>query len=71
VDAVAVRGALTYFTPNPVLLLQGVLVITLFAIVVAASVSSEGLSLWSVGGGSFALIITYYLHRRCISSRAI
>jgi cation:H+ antiporter len=60
-DAVAVRGALTYFAPKPVLLMQAVVLILLLALVCAAAAAGTGLSIAGVGLGSMLLIVVYVL----------
>lgn len=49
VDAIAVRGALTYFTPQPVLLFQGVMLLFLLALALAGAAAGDPLSLGGVG----------------------
>jgi cation:H+ antiporter len=43
VDLVVVRGALTYFTPNPILLVQGMMLLLLLALALAGAVVGEPL----------------------------
>ena len=59
-DAAAVRGALTFFTPRPVLLLQGMLLVVLLALTLAAVVAGEFVTLLGVGL-SPALLLGGYL----------
>jgi cation:H+ antiporter len=59
VDFAAVRGALTYFTPKPVLLMQGVMVILLLAIALAGSAAGERIVVSSVGLSTIGLITAY------------
>jgi cation:H+ antiporter len=49
VDAMAVRGALTYFAPQPVLLFQGVMLILLLAVALAGAAAGEPLAFGGVG----------------------
>jgi cation:H+ antiporter len=49
VDLVAVRKALTYFTPQPVLLFQGVMLLLLLSIALAGAAAGEPLSLAGFG----------------------
>jgi len=55
VDAIAVRGALTFFTPHPVLLFQGVMLLVLLALVLAAGAAGEPLAVWGFGLTPFLL----------------
>ncbi len=53
VDVALVNGALTFFTPRPVLMLQGILLILLLSLTAAAVVTGEkftvaGVGLWTV-----------------------
>jgi len=60
VDAVAIRGkALTFFAPQPALLMQGVLLILLTALASAAIASREFASLGRVGTWSILLAAAY------------
>lgn len=49
VDAVAVRGALTYFTPQPVLLFQGVMLVLLLALALAGAIAGEPVAFLGLG----------------------
>ena len=49
VDVVAVRGALTYFTPQPVLLFQGVMLLLLLGVAIAGAVAGDPLAVAGVG----------------------
>ena len=49
VDVIAVRGALTYVTPQPVLLLQGVMLLLLLALATAGAALGDPIALWGVG----------------------
>lgn len=60
-DLVGVRGALTYFTPQPVLLLQGVMLLMLLGIALAGAVASEPLSWAGMGLTPVLLVIGYVL----------
>lgn len=60
VDALGIRQwALTFVTPQPVLLLQGVLLILLLAVAMAAMAAGELWSVASVGGWSILLAALY------------
>lgn len=59
VDLVAVRGALTYFIPHPVLLFQGVMLLLLLALSLAGAASGEPLSLFGMGLTPFLLVAGY------------
>jgi cation:H+ antiporter len=59
VDAVGLKGALTYFSPGPVLLMQAVFIILLLGIVIAAAAAGTNLSLLNVGAGTFVVAIAY------------
>lgn len=48
-DAVAVRGALTYFTPQPVLLFQGVMLLLLLGVVLAGAAAGDPIAVAGVG----------------------
>ena len=58
-DAVGFEGALTYVTPSPVLLMQGVLLILLLALVIAGGASSSAVSVFGVGAATVGLALTY------------
>jgi cation:H+ antiporter len=60
-DVAVVRGALTFFTPRPVLLLQGVLLVILLTLTLAAVTSGELLSVAGVGLWSTLLFGAYLL----------
>jgi cation:H+ antiporter len=64
VDLVAVRGALTYFTPQPVLLFQGVMLLLLLAITMAGAVAGEPLALGSIGLTPVVLLGGYLMTLR-------
>ena len=49
VDLIAVRGALTYVTPKPVLLFQGVMLILLLAMALAGAAVGEPVSMMGIG----------------------
>ena len=49
VDAIAVRGALTYFTPQPILLFQGVMLLLLLGIAMAGAAAGDPIALLGVG----------------------
>jgi cation:H+ antiporter len=58
-DVVAVRGALTFFTPQPVLLFQGVMLLLLLSLALAGAVLGEPLSLAGIGGTTVLLLLGY------------
>jgi cation:H+ antiporter len=64
VDLIAVRDALTYFTPNPVLLFQGVMLLLLLALALAGATIGEPLSLLGVGLTPALLVAGYLLTLR-------
>lgn len=62
------RGALTFFTPKPVLLLQGIMLILLIAVAVAGIMASEvvalfGVGLWSCLLGYLYIVSLLMAHR--------
>ncbi|MCL4302164.1 MAG: sodium:calcium antiporter [Anaerolineae bacterium] len=61
VDLIIVRGALTIFTPRPVLLLQGVLLVLLLGVTLAGINAGELFSLFGVGFWSVLLFGLYVL----------
>jgi len=64
VDMIGVRGALTYFTPHPVLLFQGVMLLLLLALALAGAVAGEPLSIMGVGFTPALLLIGYLVTLR-------
>ena len=58
-DMVAVRGALTYFTPQPVLLFQGVMLLLLLAVALAGAAALEPLSFMGIGATPVLLLVGY------------
>lgn len=68
VDLTLVRGALTFFTPRPVLLLEGVLLTMLLALTLAASTAGEFGAIWGVGLWSVLLLVVYILTIYLIAS---
>lgn len=58
-DAVGYEGALTYVTPSPVLLMQGVLLILLLALVIVGGSSSSALSVFGVGAATVGVALSY------------
>lgn len=68
VDLVAVRGALTYFTPQPVLLFQGVMLLLLLSLAMAGAISAEPVAVSGVGLTTVLLMAGYLLTVR-FSSR--
>ena len=61
VDVIAVRGALTYFTPQPVLLFQGVMLLLLLSLALAGAASGEPITILGVGLTTFVLMAGYLL----------
>lgn len=59
VDMIAVRGALTYFTPQPVLLFQGVMLLLLLAVALAGAAAGDPLSLAGLGLTPVLLVAGY------------
>jgi cation:H+ antiporter len=59
VDLVALRRALTFFTPQPVLLFQGVMLLLLLAIAVAGAAAGDPLSLLGIGLTPVVLVLGY------------
>lgn len=59
VDIALVRGALTFFIPKSVLLVQGVLLVLLLALALAAASAGEFIAVWQVGLWAVALFIAY------------
>jgi cation:H+ antiporter len=68
VDLVAVRGALTYFTPQPVLLFQGVMLLLLLATAVAGSAIGEPIAVFGIGLTPMLLMAGYLATVRVSSS---
>ena len=58
-DAVGFKGALTYVTPSPVLLMQGVLLILLLALVIVGGASSSAVSVFGVGAATVGVALSY------------
>lgn len=61
VDLTVMRGALTFFTPRPVLLLQGILLALLLGLTLAAVTAGEIFTLWNVGLWTVLLFGAYLL----------
>jgi cation:H+ antiporter len=62
VDLIAVRGRpLAYFTPQPVLLLQGVMLLLLLALALAGAAAGEPLSMYGIGMTPLLLLAGYIL----------
>lgn len=62
VDLIAVRGRpLAYFTPQPVLLLQGVMLLLLLALALSGAASGEPLSMFGIGLTPLLLVAGYVL----------
>jgi cation:H+ antiporter len=59
VDIIAVRGALTFFTPQPLLLFQGVMLLLLLTLALAGAILQEPLSIAAVGLTPVALLAGY------------
>lgn len=59
VDLMAVRGALTYFTPQPVLLFQGVMLVLLLGVALAGAAAGEPISFAGVGFTPLLLLAGY------------
>ncbi len=59
VDGFVVRGALTAFTPKPVLLLQGALLIFLLSLTLAGAVAGISVAFWGIGVWSVMIFILY------------
>ena len=59
VDAVVVRGAMTAFTPRPVLMLQGILLIVLLSLTLAGAVTDLPLTVWHIGLWPVLIFIVY------------
>ncbi len=59
VDLLYVRGALTYFTPKPVLLLQGMFLILLLGLALVAVAAGDTLTILGVGVWSLLLVAVY------------
>jgi cation:H+ antiporter len=68
VDLVAVRGALTYVTPKPVLLFQGVMLLLLLATALAGAAVGDPLSLAGVGLTPALLAIGYIMTVRATAT---
>jgi cation:H+ antiporter len=58
-DLTTVKGALTYFTPHPVLLFQGVMLLLLLATALAGATIGEPLSIAGIGATSVVLLGGY------------
>ena len=59
VDLVAVKGALTFFTPQPVLLFQGVMLLLLLSIALAGAAAGEPFAFFGIGATSLLLLGGY------------
>ena len=68
VDLVAVRGALTYFTPQPVLLFQGVMLVLLLALALAGATAGEPIAFLGLGLTPILLVIGYLMTVRLSGS---
>ena len=61
------RGSLTFFTPKPELLLQGVLLTMLLALVLVGVVTGDALALGGVGAFSTLVFVLYLVAIRIVS----
>lgn len=61
VDLVAVRGALSYFTPQPVLLFQGVMLVLLLGLALAGAAAGEPLAIVGIGLTPLLLVAGFVL----------
>lgn len=61
IDLIAVRGALTYFAPHPVLLFQGTMLLLLLAVAMAGAAAGEPIALFNVGVTPVLLLIGYVI----------
>lgn len=68
VDFVAVRGALTFFTPPPVLLFQGVMLVLLLALALAGATAGEPIAFLGLGLTPILLFAGYLLTVRLSAS---
>ncbi|HXW07484.1 MAG TPA: hypothetical protein VD833_19770 [Vicinamibacterales bacterium] len=59
VDLIAVRGALTYFTPQPALLFQAVMLLLLLSIAIAGAAAGDPVSLFGFGLTPLVLLAGY------------
>lgn len=64
VDVIAVRGALTFVTPQPVLLFQGVMLLLLLAVATAGAAVGEPISVMGIGLTPVLLAAGYFLTLR-------
>lgn len=61
VDVTVVQGALTFFTPRPTLLLQGILLTLLLGLTLAAVTAGEIVIVWGIGLWTVLLFGAYLL----------
>ncbi|MDM9381486.1 hypothetical protein QUB80_12320 [Chlorogloeopsis sp. ULAP01] len=61
IDLVMVKGALTFFAPQPVLMLGGVILVTLLGLVLAANAVGEFVSLFGIGLWSLIVFSAYLI----------
>lgn len=61
VDLAGMRGALTFFTPQPVLLFQGVMQLLLLSLALAGAAAGEPLAIGGLGATSLLLAAGYVL----------
>lgn len=64
VDVIAVRGALTYFAPKPVLLFQGTMLILMLSLAMAGAAVGEPFALLGVGLTTVLLATAYLITLR-------
>src|SRR5690606_11101677 len=55
------RGALTYFTPRPILLLEGMLLVLLLGLTLVGILAGEFWAFFHVGGWTILLLLVYIL----------
>jgi cation:H+ antiporter len=67
-DAVAVRGALTYFAPGPVLLFQGTMLLLMLSVALAGVALGEPISLLGIGLTPLLLVAGYVITLRATHS---
>ena len=61
IDSIAVRGTLTYFTPQPVLLFQGTMLLLLLALALAGAAASEPVTIAGLGLTPLLLVLGYVM----------
>lgn len=60
-DVVAVRGALTFFTPQPILLFQGVMLLLMLAVTLAGAVAGDPIGFAGLGLTPLLVVVLYIL----------